>query len=243
MSSTNRSNARDYHIVDYYVTPKQAIKKFISEFVRDEKLDISKNFLILDPCAGWNSKKEFTVPYEDEKQRKELEKVADRVFHWDWVWKCTQEEKDMSYPAVLFEFWNYCLTNDLREDSKAILHSDFLTWKSQKKYTDDYEWWENTTDKYDMVITNPPFAIAREIIEKSLEVTKEWWYVIMLLRLNYIGSSDRAEFWRTHKPYAIYADNKRMSFTPDGWTDSIEYAHFVWKKWENPDFAKFKILT
>jgi hypothetical protein len=65
----------------------------------------------------------------------------------------------------------------------------------------------------------------------------------MLLRLNYIGSKDRAWFWKKYPPYAIYADNKRMSFTPDNGTDSIEYAHFVWKKWANPESAKFYILT
>lgn len=64
----------------------------------------------------------------------------------------------------------------------------------------------------------------------------------MLLRLNYIWSKDRAWFWNKNPPYAIYADNKRMSFTPDKWTDSIEYAHFVWKKWITPDYAKFLIL-
>jgi 16S rRNA G1207 methylase RsmC len=41
---------------------------------------------------------------------------------------------------------------------------------------------------FDMIITNPPFAIAQGIIEKSLEFCKGGGYVIMLLRLNYIGS-------------------------------------------------------
>lgn len=31
-------------------------------------------------------------------------------------------------------------------------------------------------------------------------------------------------------PHEIYVHSKRMSFTKNGGTDSVEYAHFVWKK-------------
>jgi tRNA1(Val) A37 N6-methylase TrmN6 len=80
----------------------------------------------------------------------------------------------MSYPAVLFKYgadYNKIVTNDIREDSPAQYHKDFLT--------------ATEKDKYDIVITNPPFNIAQDIINKSLEVVKPGGYVIMLLRLNY----------------------------------------------------------
>lgn len=237
MSSTNRSNARDFHIADYYVTPKDAVRKFMLEFIDNELFhEYWTNWMnqikILDPCAGWNPKRKFEVnlEWEDYKAlKKDLEKVADIViFNWH-KFDCTQEAKQMSYPSVLEEWGMNVISNDLREDSPATYHSDFLQATQE--------------NIYDLVITNPPFAIAQQIIEKSLQVCKEWWYVVMLLRLNYIGSNDRAKFWKKYPPYAIYADNKRMSFTPDWGTDSIEYAHFVWKKWTNPGFAKFFILT
>jgi hypothetical protein len=50
MSSTNRSNARDKHIADYYVTPQKPIEDFLTKFCKEENIDLSKN-LILDPCA------------------------------------------------------------------------------------------------------------------------------------------------------------------------------------------------
>lgn len=64
----------------------------------------------------------------------------------------------------------------------------------------------------------------------------------MLLRLNYVGSRQREEFWRKNPPYAVYAHTRRMSFTEDGKTDSIEYAHYVWKKGISPKHAKFHII-
>ena len=52
MSSTNRSNARDSHISDYYVTPQKAIREFLTEFCKDENVDLStQEHFILDPCA------------------------------------------------------------------------------------------------------------------------------------------------------------------------------------------------
>lgn len=51
----------------------------------------------------------------------------------------------------------------------------------------------------------------------------------MLLRLNFLGSKQRKEFWDKFPPKWIYVHHKRMSFTDNGATDSIEYAHFVWR--------------
>ena len=41
MSSTNRSNSRDTHIADYYVTPIDKISDFLEEFEKVENVDKS----------------------------------------------------------------------------------------------------------------------------------------------------------------------------------------------------------
>ena len=82
MSSTNRSNTRDSHIADYYVTPKDPIRKMLAEFFNEE-INIFKNenknligdgdnnyfqkwlfgkSLFLDPCAGGDKKHEMSYP-------------------------------------------------------------------------------------------------------------------------------------------------------------------------------------
>lgn len=53
MSSTNRSNAREEHVADYYVTPIEDIELFLKEFQKVECIDWVNN-TILDPCAGGN---------------------------------------------------------------------------------------------------------------------------------------------------------------------------------------------
>lgn len=154
--------------------------------------------------------------------------ILDPCAWWRHWWE------DMSYPAVLFEFWadyNKIITNDIREDSPAKYNSDFTSWK-----------WSFRDFNFDIVITNPPFNIAQDIINESLEVVKPWWYVIMLLRLNYFWWKVRQDFWKKCLPIRAYVHNRRMSFTPDWKTDSVEYMHCVWKKWENPDFTKLSMI-
>lgn len=72
-------------------------------------------------------------------------------------------------------------------------------------------------------INNPPFSLAMEFIEKTLPCAT---FVIHLLRLNFLGTSQRNVFFRANMP-DIYVVPDRISFTGDGKADSIEYAWFV----------------
>lgn len=194
ISSTNRSDARNFHVSDYYRTPIPKIKEFLSEFSKHENI-LNSKIRILDPCAGGDN----TNP--------------------------------MSYPTAIQEFSNQDIsidTVDIRDDSRANLKQDYLKFQSK--------------EKYDVIITNPPFNISLDIINKALNDVKEDGFVIMLLRLNYLGGKVRQELWKNNMPKYIFVHNKRMSFTDDKKTDSIEYAHFVWQKGYNPKFSKLKVL-
>ena len=81
-------------------------------------------------------------------------------------------------------------------------------------------------EKVDLILTNPPFSLAQEFIEKAI---KEADTVIMLLRLNYLGSQKRNIFWNKFPPTALHVLSKRPSFTGSG-TDATEYAWFIWDK-------------
>jgi hypothetical protein len=61
MSSTNRSDARDAHISDYYITPIVEINKFLIELnkIYGGKLSNGK---ILDPCAGGDINSPMSYP-------------------------------------------------------------------------------------------------------------------------------------------------------------------------------------
>jgi len=204
MSSTNRGYER--HKTDYYVTPQNEIKNFLSEFLLDENIDRPDRMNWLDPCCGGD------------------------------------KENEASYLSVIKEEFDPVICGiDIREDSHADVIMDFLSCEKQNM------------DKHDIIISNPPFLHAKEFILKSLDFVNEGGYVIMLLRLNFFGSIDRKSLFEEFMPMYCYVHHKRMSFIPKdttvdgkltkkGSTDSIEYAHFVWKKGVNPEFTKLKVI-
>lgn len=81
--------------------------------------------------------------------------------------------------------------------------------------------------KYDLIFTNPPYSLAQEIITHA-RATWPKATIVMLLRLNFLGSQKRHEWWQDNLPTEIHVLSKRPSFTGKG-TDATEYAWFVWR--------------
>jgi hypothetical protein len=84
----------------------------------------------------------------------------------------------------------------------------------------------NWSDSVDLIITNPPFSLAQEFINHSL---KHASCTILLLRVNFLASIKRYEWWKQIPPTALHILSKRPSFTGSG-TDATDYAWFVWDK-------------
>jgi hypothetical protein len=81
--------------------------------------------------------------------------------------------------------------------------------------------------KFDLIVTNPPFSIAKEFLEKSITESD---CVCYLLRLNFLGSIKRKPLWtKIGTPNKLLVLTKRPSFTGRG-TDATEYGWFCWDK-------------
>jgi len=135
----------------------------------------------------------------------------------------------MSYPKALHNLGvigNFT-TVDYREDSNADIKDDYLT--------------HRFSEKFELIISNPPFALALPFIQKALTEVVTGGFVIMLLRLNFLGSQARFSFWQDNLPYYIYVHHKRISFF-GGTTDSIEYMHAVWLAGEKVKFSQLRII-
>lgn len=85
---------------------------------------------------------------------------------------------------------------------------------------------EAPVKKFDVIITNPPYSLAYEFIQKSLTLAP---LVIMLLRLNFLGSIKRRAWFHDNMP-DVYVLPNRPSFKLHGRTDSTEYAWMVWNR-------------
>lgn len=111
------------------------------------------------------------------------------------------------------------VTVDRREDSRADIKADYLTWQG---------------GAFDLIITNPPFNQALPIIKRALGMVVEDGLVAMLLRLNFFGSKERKPFFDSNMPAHAYVHSRRFKFRDTHTQDSCEYMHACWRK-ENPE--------
>jgi hypothetical protein len=95
---------------------------------------------------------------------------------------------------------------------EAIQRGDFLT--------------HQFATRYDLVVGNPPFHHAQEFVEKALIVAQN---VVFLLRLGFLASKRRYEFWRRNRPARVFVLPKRPSFSGDGGVDRYDYCFAGWR--------------
>ena len=95
--------------------------------------------------------------------------------------------------------------------------------------------------KYDFVITNPPYSLAENFIRKSMDCIKDKGKVIMFLKLQFLEGTGRKELFDLYPPKYIYVCRKRAQplrmgseidpKTGKKWASStICFAWFVWEK-------------
>ena len=81
--------------------------------------------------------------------------------------------------------------------------------------------------EYDVIFSNPPYSLAEEFIRKAFTlVNKEKFEIIYLLRLNFLESKKRHDFWQEYMVNDLYVLSNRPSFTGNG-TDCTSYAFYV----------------
>ncbi len=130
-------------------------------------------------------------------------------------------------------YTNVIVANELREDENANLH------KSGANFVYHTDFLNETIPNHDVrtVITNPPYSLAREFVERSKELYPNA-EIIMLLRLAFLESKGRYEFWQRNPVSKLYILSKRPSFI-NGKTDATAYAWFVWN---SDDKQEIKVI-
>lgn len=156
------------------------------------------------------------------------------------------EKNGMAYPTAIEKRGVWCgpiVTNDIRDDSPAQFHTDYTS--------ELFNGMRASIPTPDIIITNPPFAIAQDIIRVALKHAAQGGWVIMLLRLNFFGSEGRKSWWKQNMPVLCYVHAKRIGFKGHmgelgkkerNGTDSIEYVHCCWRVGENPEFTNLRII-
>ncbi len=93
--------------------------------------------------------------------------------------------------------------------------------------------------KFDNVVTNPPYSLAQEFLEKSMEVVNDGGKIAMFLKIQFLEGAKRREMFKKYPPKYIYVFSKRQNPWRNGspvdekgkpWSSTICFAWFVWEK-------------
>lgn len=104
--------------------------------------------------------------------------------------------------------------------------TDFLTW--------------NNGDRFDFIISNPPYSLAQEFIEHGLDLLKEDGQMAMFLKIQFLEGAKRKLFFEDNPPKYIYVFRNRMATWNNGqsidpstgkkWATTMCHAWFIWEK-------------
>jgi len=132
---------------------------------------------------------------------------------------------DGAISKVLIEKGYNVLSSDLYNHGYGVPNIDFT----------------NVSNVYDWksIITNPPYNLAREFIDKGLELTKHNdGKLALLLRLSFLEGQKRKALFETSPLKRVYVFSKRITFSRPGETRELSgmmaYAWFVWD-WTHTD--------
>jgi hypothetical protein len=109
---------------------------------------------------------------------------------------------------------------------------DFRLVKKMREYELDADGTDIVPDGQDFlqdrtprfcIVTNPPYSLAFEFCQHSVEQAK---HTFLLLRLNCLASAKRKAWFCQHEP-ALFVLSKRPSFV-NGGTDSADYGWYYW---------------
>jgi hypothetical protein len=97
----------------------------------------------------------------------------------------------------------------------------------------------SVTEKFDGdILTNPPYVLAAEFVEKSLSLIEDSHKVFMLLKLTFLEGKKRREMFRKNPPKCVYVFSERLLCAKngdfqrmiDGGGSAVCYAWYEWEK-------------
>jgi len=94
---------------------------------------------------------------------------------------------------------------------------------------------ENITYYNGDIVTNPPFSLAGEFVQKALSIIPVGRKVCMFLRLLFLEGKKRKELFKVYPPQTVYVFSNRINCAKNGdfktyKRSAIAYAWFVWLK-------------
>jgi hypothetical protein len=135
-------------------------------------------------------------------------------------------------PGVIWEpaVGEGAIANVLKEFGHQVIASDIHNYGYEGTHLEDYLT-ATVSPNVEGIVTNPPYKLAFEFLKKALA---EVDYVALLLRLNFLESVKRIDFFNEKPPSRILVSSRRLPMMHRyGWEgprsgSNCCYAWFVW---------------
>lgn len=137
------------------------------------------------------------------------------------IWECACGERHLS---KVFEGASYNVRSSDIADRCGNEVFDFLS--------------EENTSWHGDIITNPPYKLAVEFINKALSIIPNGYKVAMFLKVQFLEGKSRKELFENYPPHVVYVSSSRIMCAKNGDFQALQqgggsavaYAWFVWKK-------------
>lgn len=85
------------------------------------------------------------------------------------------------------------------------------------------------------IITNPPYKEALEFVTHAIRIIPKGNKVAMFLKIQFLESQSRREFFKEHPPKIVYVSSSRLSCVKNGEFDTNKpnamcFCWFIWEK-------------
>lgn len=115
---------------------------------------------------------------------------------------------------------------ELRNDT--VLHDAYEV----VHYNMDYLKW-NPSERFDLILGNPPFGIDEDFVDKSLELLSKKGFLVFLLPTTFQESKKRyKKYYSTYdkKPVSIWQVVERIDFKKAGSGNPNSHCVFIWTR-------------
>ena len=134
------------------------------------------------------------------------------------IWECACGEGHLS--KVLLKNGYDVKSTDLIDRGYGIGNVDFF--EAERKWDGD-------------IITNPPYKIALDFVQKAIDLIPNGNKVAMFLKLQFLEGKARRKFFNENPPKTVYVSSARLNCARNGdfekcKSSAMAYAWFVWEK-------------
>lgn len=102
----------------------------------------------------------------------------------------------------------------------------------------DFLEWE-TEERFSGIVSNPPYSLAKEFIEKCMTLLEDDGQMAMFLKIQFLEGQKRKALFEKYPPKYVYVFRNRMATWNNGqeldstgkkWATTMCHAWFVWEK-------------